>query len=72
MRNLWATVFATWALFAVLAVLAWTRPQPAPAPASIPTAVVVKGKNGATHLVVVQGGAAASHATTRTSPVAAG
>jgi cyanate permease len=72
MRNVWATVFATWALFAVLAVLAWTRPQATPAPAQIPTAVVVTGKNGATHLVVVQGGAASSHATTRTSPVPAG
>ena len=36
MRNLWATVFATWALFAVLAVLAWTRPQPATTPANHP------------------------------------
>ncbi len=72
MRNLWATVFATWALFAVLGVLAWTRPQVTPAAAPIPTAVVVTDKNGASHLVVVQGGAASSHATTRTSPVPAG
>jgi len=72
MRSLWATVFATWALFAVLAVLAWTRPLPTPAPANIPTAVVVKGKNGQTHLVVVQGGASPAHATTRTSPVPVG
>ena len=72
MRNLWATVFATWALFAVLAVLAWTRPLPTPAPADIPRAVVVTGKNGQTHLVVVQGGTSAAHATTRTSPVPAG
>ena len=72
MRNLWATLFATWALFAVLAVLAWTRPLPAPAPASIPGAVVVKGKNGQTHLVVVQSSTAPAHATTRTSPVPAG
>lgn len=73
MRNLWATVFATWALFAVLGVLAWTRPQVTPGAAPIPTAVVVTDKNGATHLVVVQGGGgASSHATTRTSPVPAG
>ncbi len=72
MRNLWATIFATWALFAVLAVLAWTRPLPAPAPASVPGAVVVQGKNGQSHLVVVQGSTAATHATTRTSPVPAG
>ncbi len=72
MRNLWATVFATWALFGVLAVLAWTRPPAAPAPANTPGAVLVKGKNGQTHLVVVQGGTSPAHATTRTSPVAAG
>lgn len=72
MRAIWATIAATWALFAVLAVLAWTRPQPTAAAQAIPTAVVVTGKNGKTHLVVVQGGAAAPHATTRTSPVPAG
>jgi cyanate permease len=70
MRKLWATVLATWALFAVLAVLAWTRPTTAAQ--TIPAAVVVKGANGTSHLVVVKGGASASHATTRTSPVPAG
>ncbi len=72
MRALWATVLATWALFTVLAVLAWTRPQPAASPQPIPAAVVVKGKNGTSNLVVVKGGASTSHATTRTSPVGAG
>jgi len=72
MRNIWATVMATWALFAVLAVLAWTRPLPAPAPQQVPGAVVVTGKNGTSHLVVVQSGATPAHATTRTSPVPAG
>lgn len=72
MRNLWATVLATWLVFGVLAVLAWTRPAPSPSPQPAPTAVVVKGKNGTSHLVVVQGSASSSHATTRTSPVAAG
>ncbi len=72
MRNVWATILATWALFGVLAVLAWTRPQPAQSPANVPSAVLVKGKNGQSHLVVVRGGAAAAHATTRTSPVPAG
>ena len=72
MRPIWATVIATWSLFAVLAVLAWTRPQPATAPQPIPGAVVVKGKNGTSNLVVVQPGASTSHATTRTSPVPAG
>jgi hypothetical protein len=72
MRPIWATVIATWSLFAVLAVLAWTRPQPASAPQPVPSAVVVKGKNGTSNLVVVKSGAATSHATTRTSPVPAG
>jgi len=72
MRNLWATIFATWALFAVLAVLAWTRPLPAAPPANVPGAVVVQGKNGTSHLVVVQSGTGSAHATTRTSPAPAG
>ena len=72
MRPIWAAIGATWALFAVLAVLAWTRPQPAPAPQNVPSAVVVKDKAGKSHLVVVNAGSASSHATTRTSPVAAG
>jgi cyanate permease len=72
LRSIWATIFATWALFAVLAVLAWTRPQPTTIQQNIPSAVVVKGKNGKSQLVVVQGGASTSHATTRTSPVPAG
>lgn len=72
MRTIWATVLATWALFAVLAVLAWTRPQPAATQQAIPQAVVVKGKNGKTSIVVVKASASSSHATTRTSPVGAG
>lgn len=72
MRTIWATIFATWALFGVLAILAWTRPQPTNSPQAIPTAVVVKGKNGKSQIVVVQSSSSASHATTRTSPVPAG
>ena len=75
MRAVWATVLSVWALFAVVAFLAWTRQQPTPArtPQSVPGAVIVKGKNGSSRIVVVAGtGAAATHATTRTSPVPAG
>ena len=75
MRAVWATVLSVWALFAVVAFLAWTRQQPTPArsPASVPGAVIVKGKNGTSRLVVVSGaGATTPHATTRTSPVPAG
>ena len=75
MRAVWATVLSVWALFAVVAFLAWTRQQPTPArtPQSVPGAVIVKGKNGTSRLVVVAGtGAATTHATTRTSPVPAG
>jgi hypothetical protein len=75
MRTVWAAVLSVWALFGVVAVLAWTRPQPTPAPSqgSIPGAVIVKGKNGSKKLVILSGaGAPAAHATTRTSPVPAG
>jgi cyanate permease len=74
MRAIWSTIIATWALFAVLAVIAWTRTQPATTPQQIPQVAVVKGKNGSTRLVVVQSGSGTSGtaATTRTSPVAAG
>jgi cyanate permease len=75
MRTVWATVLSVWALLGVVAFLAWTRQQPAPArsPQAIPGAVIVKGKNGTTRLVVVSGtGSTAAHATTRTSPVPAG
>ena len=75
MRAVWATVLSVWALFAVVAFLAWTRQQPVPArtPQSVPGAVIVKGKNGTSRLVVVAGTASqATHATTRTSPVPAG
>ena len=75
MRTVWAAVLSVWALFAVVAFLAWTRQQPTPAtsPQSVPGAVIVKAKNGTSRLVVVPGASAATtHATTRTSPVPAG
>ena len=72
MRKIWATVLATWALSGVLAVLVWTRPQPAAPAQPIPGAVVVTDKTGKSSLVVVKQSATPAHATTRTSPVAAG
>lgn len=72
MRGVWATLFSVWALFAVVAVLAWTRQQPAGAPARGPTAAVVVGKNGKKHLVLLPSTSTGTHATTRTSPVPAG
>jgi hypothetical protein len=67
MRNVWATLLSLWLLFAVIAVLAWTRQQPAPSQSPL---IVVKGKNGTSMLVPAS--ASATHATTRTSPVPAG
>lgn len=67
MRSVWATLLSVWLLFAVIAVLAWTRQQPAPSQSPV---IVVKGKNGAQLLVPAS--TAATHATTRTSPVPAG
>jgi hypothetical protein len=73
MRGVWATVVSVWALFAVVAVLAWTRQQPAGAPQQGPTAAVVVGKNGSRQLVLLPSAASApAHATTRTSPVPVG
>ena len=66
MRTVWTTVLSVWAVVAVVAVLAWTRPQPTAAPSTAPV-VVVKSKAGG---AVVQ--AQTTHATTRTSPVPAG
>jgi cyanate permease len=67
MRSVWATLLSVWLLFAVIAVLAWTRQQPAPSQSPV---IVVKGKNGTPMLVPAT--TAATHATTRTSPVPAG
>ena len=67
MRSIWATLMSVWLLFAILAVLAWTRQQPAPQQSPV---VVVKGKNGSQLLVPATSGT--THATTRTSPVPAG
>jgi cyanate permease len=67
MRSIWATLLSVWLLFAVVAVLAWTRQQPAP---TQPPLIVVKGKNGVSTLVPAS--ASVTHATTRTSPVPAG
>jgi cyanate permease len=69
MRTVWVTVLSVWALFAVVAVLAWTRQQTVPAASVSPQVVVVKGKNGTSNLVVQN---TAPQATTRTSPVGAG
>ena len=69
MRRLWATVVSVWAVLAIVAVLAWSRPATTTAqPQASPTVLVVKGKNGTQHLVVVNSTAAAPHATTQTSP----
>jgi cyanate permease len=72
MRGVWATLLSVWALFAIVTVLAWTRQQPAGAPAQGPAAAVVVGKNGQRQLVVLPGSTSPAHATTRTSPVPVG
>jgi cyanate permease len=72
MRGVWATLLSVWALFAVIAVLAWTRQQPPAPPPQGPAAAVVVGKNGKRQLVVLPNTSSGAHATTRTSPVPAG
>jgi hypothetical protein len=69
MRRVWATVVSLWAVLAIVAVLAWSRPTaPVAQPQSTPTVLVVKGKNGTQRLVVLKATGAAPHATTQTSP----
>ena len=69
MRRVWATVVSVWAVLAIVAVLAWSRPStPSAQPQATPTVLVVKGKNGTQKLVVVQGVGTPAHATTQTSP----
>jgi hypothetical protein len=58
MRRIWAAVAATWALLAIVAVLAWSHPPVQP-PAGKPGAVLLHG-------------AVAPHTTTHSSPPAAG
>ena len=69
MRRVWASVVSVWAVLAIVAVLAWSRPSaPVARPQATPTVLVVKGKNGTQKLVVVKTTGAAPHATTQTSP----
>jgi hypothetical protein len=69
MRRVWASVVSVWAVLAIVAVIAWSRPAaPVAQPQATPAVLVVKGKNGTQKLVVVKTTAAAPHATTQTSP----
>lgn len=69
MRRVWAAVGSVWAVLAIVAVLAWSRPAvPTAQPQATPTVLVVKGKNGSQRLVVLKATAPAAHATTQTSP----
>jgi hypothetical protein len=69
MRRVWASVASVWAVLAIVAVLAWSRPPIASAPPqATPTVLVVKGKHGTQKLVVVKATVPAAHATTQTSP----
>ena len=67
MRRVWAAVAATWALLAIVAVLAWSHPPLQSASPGGATVVVVKGKKG--RAVVLPAGVA-THTTTHTSHVA--
>jgi len=68
-RRVWAAVAATWALFAIVAVLAWSHPPVQPAGGSGASRVVmIKGKGGKAHAVLLPGGMA-THTTTHSSPV---
>lgn len=61
MRRIWAAVLSVWALLALVAVLAWTRP-PTPVAGPATKTVLVHTKHGVKRVVVL-----APHATTHTS-----
>jgi hypothetical protein len=67
-RRVWAAVAATWALFAIVAVLAWSHPPvQTPAGGSSARVVVIKGKGAKAHAVLLPAGVA-THTTTHSSP----
>ena len=68
MRRVWASVVSVWAVLALVAVLAWSRPSAPVAPQATPTVLHVKGKNGTQKLVVLKTTGGVPHATTQTSP----
>jgi hypothetical protein len=70
MRRVWVAVLTVWALVAMVAVLAWAHGPSGGAPTSASQAVVVKGANGSSHVVLVPAGGV--HGTTQTSPGAGG
>jgi hypothetical protein len=65
MRRVWAAVAATWALLAIVAVLAWSHPPLQSPPSGAAKVVVVKGKHGK---AVLLPSALATHTTTHSSP----
>ena len=65
MRRVWSAVAASWALLAIVAVLAWSHAPTQSSTASRATVVVIKGKKG--KAVVLPSGVA-THATTHSSP----
>jgi hypothetical protein len=67
-RRVWAAVAATWALFAIVAFLAWAHPPVQPVGGGASQVVMIKGKGGKAHAVLLPGGVAA-HTTTHSSPV---
>jgi hypothetical protein len=72
MRRAWATIVTVWAIVAIVGFLAWTRPPVgAPQTRVVPTRIVVKGRNGVSHVVVVRQ-VVPAHATTQTSPAGGG
>lgn len=69
MQRVWVVVLSVWAMLAIVAVLAWSRPMASPPPASSQTVKVVKGPGGKQRLVILK---APAHATTATSAVVHG
>jgi len=67
MQRVWASVLAVWALLALVAVIAWSRP-PTPVAQSGSRTVVIRTANGGHRAIVLT---PPPHATTQTSPASA-
>jgi hypothetical protein len=67
MQRVWASVLAVWALLALVAVIAWSRP-PTPVAQSSGRTVVIRTANGGHRAIVLT---PPPHATTQTSPASA-
>ena len=67
MRAVWASLVAVWATLAIVAVLAWSQMPTHTLRSATAQTLVIRGKNGKSHVVVVKSNATPV-TTTHSSP----